>query len=115
MKIFEGIIVSTGMNNTISVSVERKVAHPLYKKLIKKSRKYLVDSTGFELTVGDKVKIVETKPMSKNKFFKVLGVGAKTLVKKAEVKDDKKIDNKVEKVEKAKSPKKKVSVRKESK
>lgn len=91
MKIFEGIIVSVSMDNTVAVSVERKVPHPLYRKLMKKSRKFLADSAGLELVVGDKVKIVETKPISKNKFFKVLeAVGKKNLSKKTELVEDKK-------------------------
>lgn len=107
MKIFEGIVISTGMNNTVSVSVERKVPHPLYRKLIKKNRNYLVDSTGFELNVGEKVKIIETKPISKNKFFKVMEMAGKTSTKKVEVKENKKIDKEAVKVKEVKTPKKK--------
>lgn len=91
MKIFEGIVVSISMNNTIAVSVERRVPHPLYRKLMKKSRKFLADSAGLEISVGDRVKIIETKPISKNKFFKVSEiVGKKLLVKKVEIVEDKK-------------------------
>lgn len=114
MKIFEGIVVSVSMNSTIVVSVERKVPHPLYRKLMKKSRKFLADSAGLELVVGDKVKIVETKPISKNKFFKALEVvGKKNLVKKAEVVEDKKVVKKetVKKVE-AKTSQKKIAPKK---
>ncbi|GEM_PF-106634 len=86
MKILEGIIVSTGMNKTVVVEVTRKTPHPLYKKLIKRSKKYKVDNSGFEdLAVGTVVKIVETRPISKNKYFKVseiLGKAKNSLVKK---------------------------------
>lgn len=86
MKILEGIIVSTGMNKTIVVEVTRKTPHPLYKKLIKRSKKYKVDNSGFEdITVGSVVRITETRPISKDKYFKVseiLGEAKNSPVKK---------------------------------
>lgn len=69
-----GKIISIKMNNTVIVEVTRRVAHPLYRKLVKKSKKYKVDSTGLTLNLGDKVKIGSIRPMSKEKYFKVLGV-----------------------------------------
>ncbi len=72
MKIFEGIVVSTKMQNTAVVEITRRTPHPLYKKLIKRSKKFLVDTNGLELALGQKVKIVETKQISKNKYFKVV-------------------------------------------
>lgn len=74
MKIFEGIIISTKMQKTVMVEATRKVAHPLYKKLIKRNKKYKVDSTGFSVSEGDRVKIGETKPISKDKHFKIIKV-----------------------------------------
>lgn len=71
-KIFEGKVVSLKMNKTVVVEVTRRKPHPLYKKLIKRSRKFLVDTNNLSLEVGQTVKIVETRPISKNKFFKVL-------------------------------------------
>lgn len=86
MKILEGIIVSTGMNKTVVVEVTRKTPHPLYKKLIKRSKKYKVDSSGFEdITVGSVIRIAETRPISKDKYFKVseiLGKAKNSLVRK---------------------------------
>ncbi len=73
-KILNGVVVSNKMTNTVVVEVTRRVAHPLYKKLIKKSKKYKVESAGMEINVGDRVKIGSIKPVSKNKFFKVLEV-----------------------------------------
>lgn len=73
-KTLNGIIISNKMTNTVIVEVTRRVAHPLYKKLIKKSKKFKVDSAGITLNVGDKVKIESIKPISKEKFFKVLEV-----------------------------------------
>ena len=69
-----GKIISLKMNNTVVVEVTRKVAHPLYKKLLKKSRKYKVHSVETNLNLGDSVKIGSIKPMSKEKYFKVLEV-----------------------------------------
>ncbi len=73
-KTLNGTIVSNKMANTVVVEVTRRVAHPLYKKLIKKSRKFKADSTGMTLNVGDKVKIISIRPISKDKYFKVLEV-----------------------------------------
>jgi small subunit ribosomal protein S17 len=73
-KILNGIVVSNKMANTVVVEVTRKVAHPLYKKLIKKSKKFTADSTGIEVNVGDRVKIGSIRPISKTKYFKVLEV-----------------------------------------
>ena len=79
MKTLEGKIVSISMNNTVVVEVVRRTPHPLYRKLIKRSKKYKVDSNGMEVEVGKRVKIVETRPISKNKFFKLSEIiGAKT-------------------------------------
>jgi small subunit ribosomal protein S17 len=75
MKIFEGKIVSTGMTNTVVVEIGRVTPHPLYKKLIRTTKKYKVDTNGFnDLSVGSVVEITETKPISKGKFFKVTEV-----------------------------------------
>lgn len=74
MKTFNGKVVSLKMQNTVVVEVGRKMPHPLYKKLLKRSKKFKADTNGIELKLGDKVKIVETKPISKDKSFKVLEV-----------------------------------------
>jgi small subunit ribosomal protein S17 len=72
MKAFEGKIVSLKMNKTAVVEIVRRTPHPLYKKLLRRSKRYKVDTAGLELSLGQKVKIVETKPMAKGKFFKVM-------------------------------------------
>lgn len=69
-KTFIGTVVSLKMQGTAVVEVERTVVHPLYKKSLKRSRRLMVDTNSQELSLGDKVKIVGTKPISKNKFFK---------------------------------------------
>ncbi len=72
MKIFEGKIVSNKMSKTVVVEIVRRTPHPLYKKLIKRSKKFLADSGDKMYEVGQVVKIVETRPLSKNKRFKVM-------------------------------------------
>jgi len=88
MKIFEGKVVSTGMNKTVVVEVFRKTPHPLYRKLVKLSKKFNVDNTDFEnIEVGAVVKIIETRPISKNKYFKIAGIvgeAKKTVTPKVE-------------------------------
>lgn len=70
-----GTVVKTAMKDTVTVSVERYVKHPKYKKFMKISKKYLVHNPGNTANVGDRVVIRETKPMSKLKHFTL----AKTL------------------------------------
>jgi len=72
MKIFEGKITSLKMQNTAVVEVERKSIHPVYKKILKRSKKYKVHTGELSLNIGDRVKIIETRPISKNKYFKIL-------------------------------------------
>ena len=71
---FEGKIVSAKMNRTVVVEITRRTAHPLYKKLLKRTSRIKADSGDLTLTVGQKVRITETKPISKEKFFKVTEV-----------------------------------------
>ncbi|MBP7651909.1 30S ribosomal protein S17 [Candidatus Dependentiae bacterium] len=70
-KIREGIVVSDKMTGSVVVLVERKVREPLYKKIVKKSKKYMVDNKKKEAEYGDFVEIIETKPLSKNKCWRV--------------------------------------------
>lgn len=72
-KTYTGIVISLKMQNTAIVKVGREIIHPLYRKILRRSKKYKVDTNSQELQVGDKVKIVETKPISKGKYFKVEG------------------------------------------
>lgn len=68
-KILTGTVVSNTMQNTAVVEVIRRTPHPLYKKLLKRSKKYKVDTNGQAVKVGDRVRIMETKPISKDKHF----------------------------------------------
>lgn len=73
-KILDGVIVSVKMRKTAVVRISRKFPHPLYRKLMKKDSNLSVDIGTFIPIVGDRVKIVETKPISKTKHFKILEV-----------------------------------------
>lgn len=72
-KTFIGKIVSDKMANTVVVAIERKVAHKRYGKLLARTQKLMADKNSMEVVTGDTVKIEETRPMSKNKNFKVVG------------------------------------------
>jgi small subunit ribosomal protein S17 len=69
MKVFQGKVVSVKMAKTITVDVERFLAHPVYKKRFKRSKKYQVH-TEKEHKVGDSVKFIECPPISKTKRWK---------------------------------------------
>lgn len=70
-RILEGTVVSTKMDKTIVVEVERKYMHPLYKKFLKSTKKYHAHNENDMIKVGDTVKIRETKPISKTKTWEV--------------------------------------------
>lgn len=69
-----GTVVSDKMDKSITVLVERSFAHPLYKKIIKKSNKFTAHDENNECGVGDRVKIVESRPLSKTKRWRVVEV-----------------------------------------
>ena len=72
-KILSGIVVSDKPDKTITVLVERKYQHPLLKKVVKSKKKYNAHDEKNKFKNGDKVKIRESKPFSKNKKFEVIG------------------------------------------
>ena len=72
-KILSGIVVSDKPNKTITVLVERKYQHPVLKKIVKVKKKYNAHDENNKFKTGDNVLIVESKPFSKNKKFKVVG------------------------------------------
>lgn len=73
-KVFIGKVVSNKMNKTIAVLVERRYRHPLYGKFIKRSSKFLVHDEKNECTIGDTVRIVETRPLSRRKCWRLVEV-----------------------------------------
>lgn len=66
-RILQGTVLSDKQNKTITVLVERKFRHPVLRKVIKRSKKYSAHDENNKFTVGDKVKIMESKPISKLK------------------------------------------------
>ena len=70
--ILKGIVVSDKMDKTVVVTVSRFIKHPLYGKFYKLNKKYKAHDEENKYQVGDKVEIVETKPISKDKHFKVI-------------------------------------------
>ena len=74
MKILRGKIVSLKMKNTAVVKISQMSVHPLYKRRVKKDRTLLVDIGGFSPVLEDWVKFGETRPISKNKHFKITEV-----------------------------------------
>ena len=67
-----GIVTSVGMQKTITVEVEHIYRHPLYKKAVKRHRKFAVHNEIPGIAVGDAVRIRETKPVSRRKHFTVV-------------------------------------------
>jgi small subunit ribosomal protein S17 len=72
-RILKGTVVSNAADKTVSVEVQRRIMHPLYKKYVRKSSKYIAHDENNEYTVGDTVEIQEVKPISKRKRWAVIG------------------------------------------
>lgn len=69
-----GIVTSTKMDKSITVSVERREKHPMYGKFIKKTKRFMAHDEKNECGVGDTVKIMETRPMSKLKRWRLVEI-----------------------------------------
>jgi len=69
-----GIVTSNKMNKTIVVSVERKVMHPKYGKFIKRTSTFMAHDEKEETNIGDTVRIMETRPLSKNKCWRLVDI-----------------------------------------
>ncbi len=69
-----GIVVSDKMEKTITIAIERKVPHPIYRKYFKKTTKLMAHDEKRECRVGDKVKVMETRPLSKNKRWRLIEI-----------------------------------------
>ena len=82
MKTLTGTIIALASPKTASVEVERSAMHPLYKKIIRRSKKYQCHLEDVEVSLGDVVMIQECRPVSKTKHFKVIEV-----IKQKEVKN----------------------------
>ncbi|MBO4740181.1 MAG: 30S ribosomal protein S17 [Bacteroidales bacterium] len=69
-----GTVVSNKMDKSIVVLVERKVKHPKYGKFVKKSTKFMAHDEKNECNIGDSVRIMETRPLSKNKCWRLVEI-----------------------------------------
>jgi len=74
-----GVVTSNKMTKTITVQVERKVKHPIYGKFVKKSTKFHAHDDKDECSIGDVVRIMETRPLSKTKRWRLVEVGSSVL------------------------------------
>ena len=72
-----GVVVSDVQDKTIVVNVERRTAHPLYRKVVKVSKKFTAHDEANEAKKGDTVRIVETRPLSKNKRWRLVEIVAR--------------------------------------
>jgi small subunit ribosomal protein S17 len=73
-KVRIGIVVSNKMKKTITVAIERRVPHPIYKKYFKKTTKLMAHDEQQVCQIGDKVKIMETRPLSKRKRWRLVEI-----------------------------------------
>lgn len=67
----QGVVVSNKMDKTVVVAVERRVQHPLYGRIMRKTVKFKAHDEDNQCNVGDRVRIMETRPLSKNKRWRV--------------------------------------------
>lgn len=73
-KVRTGTVVSDKMDKTVVVAVGTLTTHPLYKKKLKKTTKFKAHDENNECGIGDKVKLMETRPLSKDKRWRVTGI-----------------------------------------
>ena len=71
-RILSGVVISSNSNKTIIVDVTRRIKHKLYKKIIRRTKKYHAHDENNEFNVGDNVSIIESKPISKLKKWKAI-------------------------------------------
>lgn len=69
-----GVVVSNKMDRSIVVAIERRVAHPIYRKYFKKTTRLMAHDEKNECSIGDKVKIMETRPLSKYKNWRLVEI-----------------------------------------
>jgi small subunit ribosomal protein S17 len=69
-----GVVVSNKMEKTITVAIERRVPHPIYKKYFKKTTKLMAHDENRQCGIGDKVKIMETRPLSLKKRWRLVEI-----------------------------------------
>lgn len=69
-----GIVSSNQMDKSVTIVIERKMKHPMYGKFVKSTKKFMVHDEKNECNVGDMVKIMETRPLSKNKRWRLVEI-----------------------------------------
>ncbi|MCB0694017.1 MAG: 30S ribosomal protein S17 [Saprospiraceae bacterium] len=69
-----GVVTSNKMTKSITVSVERRLRHPIYGKFVKKTKKFMAHDENAECSIGDLVRIMETRPLSKRKRWRLVEV-----------------------------------------
>lgn len=69
-----GLVVSNKMDKTIAVEIERRLQHPIYGKYVKKSKKFIAHDENNECTIGDTVRIMETRPLSRRKRWRLVEI-----------------------------------------
>ena len=75
-----GKVVSNKMDKTIVVAIEDNVRHPLYKKIVKRTVKFKAHDENNEASVGDTVEIMETRPLSRDKHFRLVKIVEKAVI-----------------------------------
>jgi small subunit ribosomal protein S17 len=88
-KVRVGLVVSNKMAKTVVVAVETKKVHPLYKKAVRLSKKYKAHDENSACKIGNKVKIVETRPLSKEKRWRVAEIVSTEEMVETEPKEEK--------------------------
>jgi small subunit ribosomal protein S17 len=73
-KVRVGVVSSNKMQKSISVKVDRKLRHPIYGKFVTKSKKFMAHDENNDCNIGDTVKIMETRPLSKNKRWRLVEI-----------------------------------------
>jgi small subunit ribosomal protein S17 len=73
-KVRQGRVVSTAMDKTVVVEIERTTTHPLYRKIMKRTEKLLAHDETNDVNTGDRVRVAETRPLSKRKRWRVVEV-----------------------------------------
>lgn len=69
-----GIVVSDGMDKTVNVMVERQLNHPVFRKIVRKRKRFMAHDESNECRKGDRVRIEETRPLSKRKRWRVIEI-----------------------------------------
>lgn len=73
-KVLRGIVISNKMNKTGVVEITRKVPHPLYKKVVTKTSRFKFHDEKNECSIGDTIEVMETRPLSKDKYFRLVRI-----------------------------------------